>query len=80
MPSIRAIRKPIFLISNAKKAFNYLKQAFIKASILEHFDLKSYIWIKINISGYIIGGVLNQLNLDSNALLNDSNLNKFDFE
>ena len=37
------MRKPIFLTSNAKKAFNYLKQIFIKAPILQHFDLKNYI-------------------------------------
>ena len=30
---IRAIEKHIFLISNTKKTFNYLKQACIKASI-----------------------------------------------
>ena len=32
--NIRAIRKPIFLTLNAKKTYNHLKQAFIKASIL----------------------------------------------
>ena len=34
MPNIRAIKKLIFLISNIKKTFNYLKQAFIKILIL----------------------------------------------
>ena len=34
MPNIGAIEKPIFLTPNAKKVFNYLKQAFIKAPIL----------------------------------------------
>ena len=34
MLNIRAIRKSIFLISNAKKVFNYLRQIFIKAPIL----------------------------------------------
>ena len=33
MPNIKAIRELIFLSTNAKKTFNYLKQAFIKASI-----------------------------------------------
>ena len=32
--NIGAIRKSIFLTSNAKKIFNYLKQVFIKAPIL----------------------------------------------
>ena len=34
MPNIGATRKNIFLIPNAKKAFNYLQLAFIKAPIL----------------------------------------------
>ena len=40
---IRAIKKPIFLISCTKKAFNCLKQVFIEAPILRHFDLESHI-------------------------------------
>ena len=32
-----------FLISKARKAFNCLRQAFTKASILQHFDLKYHI-------------------------------------
>ena len=31
--NIKAIRKPIFLIFNAKKIFNYLRQTFFKALI-----------------------------------------------
>ena len=79
MSNIRAMKKPNFLTPNTKKVFNYLQLAFIKAPILWHFDLKSHIQIKIDISGYAINGVLNQLNLDSNVLLNNSNLNKSDF-
>ena len=41
MLNIRAMKKLIFLISNAKKAFNYLKQTFIKAPIFQYFNLKS---------------------------------------
>ena len=59
MPNIRATRESIFLIPNAKKVFNHLKQAFIKALILQDFDLKSHIRIEIDISGYIIGRMLN---------------------
>ena len=33
MPNIGAIKKPIFLIFNTKKAFNQLRLAFIKAPI-----------------------------------------------
>ena len=77
--NIGAMKKPNFLTSNAKKAFNYLQLAFIKALILQHFDSKSHIWIETDILGYAIGEVLNQLNLDSNVLLNDSNSNKSGF-
>ena len=50
-----------FLTSKAKKAFNYLKQAFTKTSILQHFDLKCHIQNKTNTSDYVIGRVLSQL-------------------
>ena len=58
---IGATRKPIFLTPNAKKAFNHLRQAFIKALILRHFDSKSHIWIETNTLDYNIGKVLSQL-------------------
>ena len=54
---IRAIGEPIFLTLNVKKTFNLLKQAFIKALIFRHFDLKCHIRIETNVSGYAIGGV-----------------------
>ena len=41
--NIRAIGKPIFLTSNAKKTFNYLKQVFIKAPILQYFNFQCHI-------------------------------------
>ena len=78
VPNIRAMGEPNFLIPDAKNAFNYLRLAFIKAPILRHFDLESHIRIEIDASGYAIGRVLSQLNLDSNAP--SSNLNsKSDF-
>ena len=61
---IRATKEPIFLTPSAKEAFNQLRQAFIKASILRHFDLKCYIWIETNTSGHIIERVLSQLTFD----------------
>ena len=79
MPNIRAIGDPNFLTSDAKKNFNYLRLLFIKALILWHFDPESHIRIEIDASGYAIDRVLSQLNLDSNAPPNNSNLNKFDF-
>ena len=43
MSNIRATKEPTFLISNAKKTFNHLRQAFITALIFQHFHLKSHI-------------------------------------
>ena len=58
MLNIRAMRKSNFLIPNAKKTLNYLRLAFIKALILQHFDLESHIRIETNLSGYAIDRVL----------------------
>ena len=54
---IGAIRESTFLTFGAKKVFNRLRQAFVKAPIPQHFDLKCHIWIEVNVSGYIIGEV-----------------------
>ena len=53
--SLKTTGNSIFLILEAKLAFLQLRETFIKASILYHFDLKRYIWIKIDVSDYIIG-------------------------
>ena len=50
-----------FLTSNAKEAFNRLRQAFTKAPIFRHFDPECHIRIETDASGYAIGGVLSQL-------------------
>ena len=50
-----------FLISGARKAFTKLRQAFIKALILHHFDPECHIWVETDAFGYAIGGVLSQL-------------------
>ena len=55
---IRATGKPMFLTPDARKAFNYWRQAFIEAPILRHFDLECHIQIETNASGYAIDGVL----------------------
>ena len=54
-----------FLTSTAKKNFPKLRQAFIKAPILHHFDPEQYIRIETNASGYAIGGILSQLTSDN---------------
>ena len=56
--------EPKFLTSNAKEAFNRLKQAFTEVPILQHFDPEYHIWIETNVSGSTIGGVLSQLTLN----------------
>ena len=58
------IRALDFFTLGAKLVFTKLKQAFFKAPILHHFNLEPYIWIKIDASGYSIGGVFCQLILD----------------
>ena len=50
-----------FLNSKARTTFNFLWLAFTKAPILQHFDSECHIWIKINVLGYAIGRLLNQL-------------------
>ena len=53
--------EPKFLTSDAREAFNHLKQAFTKAPILRYFDLELHIRIETDTSAYSIGGVLSQL-------------------
>ena len=60
LPNIKATKKSNVLIFDTKEAFNYLWLAFIKAPILQHFDLENHIWIEINVSGYAISRVLSQ--------------------
>ena len=59
-----ARKRPTFITFNAKKAFNHLKQAFIKAPILRHFDQECHIQIEIDTSDLAIGRLLNQLSTD----------------
>ena len=54
----------IFLITHARKAFIKLKQAFVEASILNHFDLEHYIQIEIDALSYVIGEIFSQLTSD----------------
>ena len=67
VPNIGATEKPNFLTPDAKKVFNHLRLAFIKAPILQYFDPKSHIRIKTDALGYALGGVLSQLNLNCHA-------------
>lgn len=48
----------MFFSFKARQAFNKLRQVFIKAPILNYFDLERYIYIKMDISTcYAIGGI-----------------------
>ena len=53
-----------FLTPNTREAFNQLRQVFTKTPILQYFNLECHIWIETNASGYVIGGVLNQMTSD----------------
>lgn len=56
-----------FLTFKARLVFTKLRQAFIKASILHHFNSKYHIYIETNISNYTINRILSYLtsnNLD----------------
>ena len=61
----KAVDDVTFLNPEAKLAFLRLRQAFIKTSVLHHFNPERYIQIEINASGYAIGGILSQLTPES---------------
>ena len=56
-----------FLTPGARLAFTKLRQAFVKAPILHHFDPKRHIRIETDVSGYAIDRVFNQLTLDDSG-------------
>ena len=56
-----------FFTPGAKLAFTKLRQAFLKAPILHHFDPERHIRIETDASGYTIGGVLSQLTSDDSG-------------
>ena len=62
--SKKAVGPSDFLTPGAKLAFTELRQAFLKAPILHHFDPERHIRIEMDVSGYAIGGVLSQLTSD----------------
>ena len=47
-----------FLTPKTKLAFTQLRQAFVEAPILYHFDPKRHIRIETDASSYAIGGLL----------------------
>ena len=65
--SKKRVRSSDFLTPRAKLAFTELRQAFLKAPILHHFDPERHIRIETDASGYAIGGVLSQLTSDDSG-------------
>ncbi len=55
----------LLLTLKARKAFIKLKQAFVEAPILNHFDPERDIEIEIDAFDYAIGGILSQLTSDN---------------
>ena len=68
-----------FFTPKARLAFTQLRQAFVKAPILYHFDLKSQIRIKTDALGYAIGGILNQLSsrIRPDGVITEDNLGQW---
>ena len=53
-----------YFTPKTRETFIQVRQAFTKAPILQYFDSKYHIRIETNESGYVIEGVLSQLNFD----------------
>ena len=53
-----------FFILGAKLALIKLRQAFVKALILHHFNPKRHIRIETDVLGYVIEGIFSQLTLN----------------
>ena len=54
-----------FFTPRDRLAFTKLRQAFIIAPILHHFDSEHYIRVEMDVSGYVICEVLSQLTSDN---------------
>ena len=50
-----------FLTTNTRRTFIKLRQAFIEAPILNHFDFEYYIQNETDTLGYVIGRIFSQL-------------------
>jgi len=59
--SIKDVKMSLFIwLSKAKQAFNQLRDVFIRASILRHFDSERHIHIEINAFDYAVVSILSQ--------------------
>ena len=57
----------LFFTANARKAFTKLRQAFVEAPILNHFDPERHIRIETDAFAYVISEILTQLNSDNSG-------------
>ncbi len=59
--SVKDVKMSSFIwLSEAKQAFNQLRDIFMKTSILRHFDSKRHIYIEINAFNYAVANILSQ--------------------
>ncbi len=59
--SVKDVKMSSFIwLSEAKQAFNQLRDVFMRASILKHFDSKRHIHIEINAFNYAVASILSQ--------------------
>jgi len=59
--SVKDVKMSSFIwLSEAKQAFNQLRDVFMKASILKHFDSERHICIEINAFNYAVASILSQ--------------------
>ncbi len=59
--SVKDVKMNSFIwLNEAKQAFNQLRDVFMRASILRHFDSEQYIHIEINAFNYAVASILSQ--------------------
>ncbi len=59
--SVKDVKMNSFIwLSEAKQAFNQLRDVFMRASILRHFDSEQHICIEINTFNYAVASILSQ--------------------
>ncbi len=61
--SVKDVKMSSFIwLNEAKQAFNQLRDVFMRAFILRHFDSEQHIHIEINAFNYAVASILSQLN------------------
>ncbi len=61
--SVKDVKMSLFIWSSeAKQAFNQLRDVFMKTFILRHFDSEWHIYIEINVFNYAVTSILSQSN------------------